>query len=94
MSFILSCPGIDSIGPVMLTLKLKNIPKTLYLRLKTGAEKNRRSLNSEILTRLESDFAAPLIDSELLASRLHAFTARPPRSEHSRIGHYKRQGRA
>ena len=78
----------------MLTLKLKNIPKTLYLRLKTGAEKNRRSLNSEILTRLESDFAAPLIDSELLAGRLHAFTARLPRAENRRIGHYKRQGRA
>ena len=78
----------------MLTLKLKNIPKTLYLRLKASAEKNRRSLNSEILTRLESDFAAPLIDSELLAGRLHAFTARLPRAENRRIGHYKRQGRA
>ena len=76
------------------TLTLKNIPDEVYALLRAQATSNRRSLNSEILTRLESDFAAPLIDSELLASRLHAFTARLPRSEHSRIGHYKRQGRA
>ena len=42
----------------MLTLKLKNIPKTLYLRLKTGAEKNRRSLNSEAIVCLEAGLAA------------------------------------
>lgn len=38
----------------MLTFKLENIPKDLYFRLKAKAEKSRRTLNSEILTRLES----------------------------------------
>lgn len=78
----------------MLTLTLKNIPQDLHLRLKTSAEKNRRSLNSEILTRLESDFAAPSIDPEIHAGRLHAFTARLPRTEHKKVDRYKRQGRA
>ena len=78
----------------MLNLTLKNIPKDLHLRLKASAEKNRRSLNSEILTRLESDFAAPPVDPGMHAARLHAFTARLPRVEHAKVDRYKRQGRA
>ena len=78
----------------MLNLTLKNIPKHLHSRLKASAEKNRRSLNSEILTRLESDFAAPPVGAEVHAGRLHAFTARLPRIEHGKIDRYKRQGRA
>jgi plasmid stability protein len=77
----------------MLTLILKNIPKGLLLRLKVSAEKNHRSLNSEILTRLESEFAAPVVDFEILAGRLHAFTARLPRTDHGKISRYKQQGR-
>ena len=42
----------------MLTLTLKNIPAHLHAKLKESAEKNRRSLNSEILTRLERDVVA------------------------------------
>ena len=83
-----------SIEFAMLTLTLKNIPKDLHLRLKASAESNRRSLNSEILTRLESDFAAPPVDPEVHAGRLHAFTARLPNIEHRKVDHYKRQGRA
>ena len=52
----------------MLNLTLKNIPRELHARLKASAEKNRRSLNSEILVRLESDFAAPVVDAGALAS--------------------------
>ena len=78
----------------MLTLTLKNIPKDLHAQLKESAEKNRRSLNSEILVRLESDFAAPAVDPEGLARTLKAFTARMPRVEHAKVGRYKRQGRA
>jgi hypothetical protein len=33
----------------MATLTLKNVPAEVYARLKESAEKNRRSLNSEIL---------------------------------------------
>ena len=78
----------------MLNLTLKNIPRELHARLKASAEKNRRSLNSEILVRLESDFAAPVVDAGALASELKAFTAKRPRVEHARVSRYKLQGRA
>ena len=78
----------------MLTLTLKNIPQDLHAMLKKSAEKNRRSLNSEILLRLESDFAAPTVDPGAYAKELKAFTARLPRVEHAKVTRYKRQGRA
>lgn len=78
----------------MLTLTLKNIPEELHALLKDSAGKNRRSLNSEILVRLESDFAAPTVDPEAHAKELKAFAARLPRVEHARVTRYKRRGRA
>lgn len=78
----------------MLTLTLKNIPQDLHAMLKESAEKNRRSLNSEILLRLESDFTVPTVDPETYAKELKAFTARLPRVEHAKVTRYKRQGRA
>jgi antitoxin FitA len=78
----------------MPTLTLKNIPKHLHAMLKESAERNRRSLNSEILARLEADLAAPRVDREAPGKELKAFTARFPKVEHSRISRYKRQGRA
>ena len=78
----------------MLTLTLKNIPDGLHSMLKESAEKNRRSLNSEILARLERELAAPTVDPEVHARELKAFTARLPRVEHIRVSRYKRQGRA
>ncbi|MGH8583141.1 MAG: FitA-like ribbon-helix-helix domain-containing protein [Gammaproteobacteria bacterium] len=47
----------------MPTLTLKNIPEQLHAMLKESAEKNRRSLNNEILARLERDLAAPAAHS-------------------------------
>ena len=78
----------------MLTLTLKNIPESLHALLKESAEKNRRSLNSEILARLEQDFTAPVVDPEVHARELRAFTARFPRVQHAHVSRYKRQGRA
>ena len=76
----------------MLTLTLKNIPIDLHARLKESAAKNRRSLNSEILTRLERDIAAPKVDRSKLARELKAFTDQLPYLDH-RIGdRYKRKG--
>ena len=77
----------------MPTLTLKNIPDELHALLKESAERNRRSLNSEILIRLESAFAAPLVDSRLLARELKAFTDGHPRVDHSLVDRFKRQGR-
>jgi hypothetical protein len=62
----------------MLTLTLKNLPRELHAMLKESAEKNRRSLNSEILVRLERDLAAPTVDPERHAKELKAL-ARLPR---------------
>ena len=78
----------------MPSLTLKNIPKDLHALLRRSAEKNRRSLNSEILLRLESDFAAPEVEPEVHARTLRAFVAKLPRVEHAKVSRYKRQGRA
>ena len=76
----------------MPTLTLKKIPDELHARLKESAEKNRRSLNSEILARLERDIAAPKVDRAKLARELKEFTDRLPNVDH-RIGdRYKRKG--
>ena len=77
----------------MLNLTLKNIPKDLHARLKQSAEKNRRSLNSEILTRLESDFTAPVVDFAAHERTLREFVAKLPQLDHSKVSRYKRQGR-
>ncbi len=77
----------------MATLTLKNIPDKLHALLKESAERNRRSLNSEILTRLESGFTAPVVDERTLARKLKAFTDAQPKQDHTLIDRFKRQGR-
>ena len=78
----------------MPTLTLKNIPDGLHARLKASAERNRRSLNSEILVRLEQDIKRPVLDPVAHAEALRAFAARLPRVAHQHVTRYKRQGRA
>ncbi len=78
----------------MPTLTLKNIPDGLHARLKASAQRNRRSLNSEILVRLEQDIARPVLDPLLHAETLRAFASRLPRVAHQQVTRYKRQGRA
>jgi plasmid stability protein len=77
----------------MLNLTLKNIPEELHAMLREAAGKNRRSLNSEILLRLESDFEAPVVDVEAHARAQRAFVARLPRADHAKVARYKRKGR-
>ena len=73
-----------------------NPQPTVLLRINpsTGAERNRRSLNSEIPARLERELAAPTIDLKVHAKELKAFTVRLPKVEHARSGRYKHKGRA
>lgn len=78
----------------MLNLTLKNVPRDLHAQLKESAERNRRSLNSEIIARLESANLAPTMDAATLEKSLKKFTARFPLVEHSKVARYKRQGRA
>jgi len=77
----------------MATLTLKNIPDQLHALLKESAERNRRSLNSEILIRLESGFTAPLVDPRAHARELKAFTDALPMQDHRLFDRFKRRGR-
>jgi hypothetical protein len=77
----------------MVTLTLKNMPGELHAKLKAQAERNRRSLNSEILVQLEMAVAAPLVDRERHARELAAFVSKQPMQDHGAIGRFKRQGR-
>lgn len=77
----------------MATLTLKNIPDELHALLKESAERNRRSLNSEILIRLESAFTAPIVDVREHARRLKAFTDAQTPVDLELFDRYKRYGR-
>lgn len=77
------------------TLTLKNIPDDLHALLKESAERNRRSLNSEILVRLESGFRAARVDVKEEVRRAKAFTdSQKHPVDHSLTDVYKRQGRS
>jgi hypothetical protein len=76
----------------MLTLTLKNIPRALHARLKNSAEKNRRSLNSEILARLEQDISVPKVNRTRLAHELKTFTDQLPYVDHKIGDRHKRKG--
>lgn len=68
---------------IMPNLTLKNIPEELLDRLRTQAESNRRSLNSEILVLLDAALAPhkPDVDSMLDAvDAIHATHAVEPMS--------------
>ncbi len=77
----------------MSNLTLKNIPQDLHTMLKECAARNRRSLNSEILARLEREIAAPTLDRTRLARALKAFTDNLPPVDHRLVDKFKRQGR-
>ena len=80
-------------GVAMPTLTLKNVPVDLHARLKASAERHRRSLNREILARLERDVERPSCEAEEYERRMRAFTARLPRVEHAKATGHKRRGR-
>lgn len=78
----------------MVTLTVKNIPDELHERLKYNAERNRRSLNSEILIILESFFLAPVVDRAAEERKLKALTDSLPKVDHSLVDEFKREGRS
>jgi plasmid stability protein len=51
----------------MATMTLKNVPDELYERLKRSAERHRRSVNKEAITRLEQALGSRTDAAELLA---------------------------
>ena len=65
----------------MATVTVKNIPDELYARLKSVAEINRRSVNSEIIMCIEHAVVSRKIDTQEIlesARQLRKFTASHP----------------
>jgi plasmid stability protein len=78
----------------MLNLTLKNVPPELHAQLKASAQANRRSLNREILARLEAELDAPSVDVAAELQALKDFVASLPRVDHDRVARYRSSGRA
>lgn len=82
--------------PMPLSITLKNIPEVLYQRLKASAERNRRSLNSEMLVCLEAQLSGSGRDVELVLARAKAVRDSLPQGAFNArdIAALKRAGRA
>jgi plasmid stability protein len=68
----------------MATITVKNIPDDLYEQLKTSAEMNRRSINSEVIVCIERAVATQPVDVADLIARarsLRTLTAANPLDE-------------
>jgi plasmid stability protein len=76
-------------------LTLKGIPDEVYERLKTSASINHRSLNSEIIARLEAQVLPRRSAAEQLAA-IRAARARLAATtfDHDAVDRAKREGRA
>ena len=76
-------------------LTLKGVPDEVYERLKTSAVVNHRSLNSEIIARLEAQVLPRRTASEQLAA-IRATRSRLTQTtlDHDVIDRAKREGRA
>jgi plasmid stability protein len=78
------------------TLTLKNIPDSVYLRLKAAAELHRRSMNSEAIVCLEAALLpTPMASAERLARARELRAAlKPSKFQAPDIDALKREGRA
>jgi plasmid stability protein len=81
---------------IMATLTLKNVPEELVGQLKAEAKQNRRSLNQEALSRLESSVALRKRSAEETIAalrRLHKRLGSRPILTDALIERAKREGR-
>jgi antitoxin FitA len=62
----------------MASLTIKGIPDELLERLREIAAEHRRSLNSEVIYRLERSVERPTLDPEHFIARVRALNARAP----------------
>lgn len=60
----------------MADLTVRGVPDAVYEALKEEAERNRRSLNQEVVHRLEASVRAPRTDSEAELERVRALRGR------------------
>ena len=54
----------------MATITVKDIPDELYRRLKTAAASNRRSINREIISRIEQSLRSRRVTAEQILARV------------------------
>ncbi len=80
----------------MANLALRGVPEGMYQTLKEAAKRNHRSLNGEILTRLEASLRSSATDAEVILARVAARTARlrMPRFDDRLLSDLKDTGRA
>lgn len=77
-------------------LTLKGLPDEVYERLKSSAATNRRSLNSEIIARLEAQLLPRRSSAQEHLAAIRATRARLKQTvfDHAEIERIKREGRA
>lgn len=77
----------------MPTLTLKNIPQELYESLRQSAAEARRSLNSEVLFRLEASLGSRRFDSEGFLAEVRALRKKIGPITEQEINQAKAEGR-
>ena len=79
----------------MATLTIKNMPDPVYKRLKRQALEHRRSLNQEVIVRLEQSIAGAPIDPATFLTHIRALRVKPRKGPLTDrlITKLKRQGR-
>ena len=80
----------------MTNLTVKNVPEELYKRLKDSAAQHRRSLNNEVIARLDEAMRSQRVDPEAFLTQLKLFRNRlslPPLTDDF-LRDAKNQGRA
>lgn len=77
-------------------LTLKGVPDEVYERLKTSAQANHRSLNSEIIARLEAQLVPSRTATLENLAAIRAVRARlgKARFNHADVDRLKREGRS
>jgi len=85
-------------APAMpVTITLKNIPESLHERLKASAQRNHRSLNGEVLERLQDSvggWQALSVEERLERIRAARVTLKGGPFDPEEFDRYKREGRA
>jgi antitoxin FitA len=80
-------------GGAMPNLTIKGVPERLYLRLKERAERNRRSLNAEIIVALEEATGLRSESREEVIRRIRERHESMAPVDHSKTQVYKEWGR-
>ena len=79
----------------MANVALRGVPEGMYETLKEAAKRNHRSLNGEILTRLEASLRSSTTDAEAILARVAERNARlrMPHFDDRILGDLKDTGR-